>query len=372
MTRTKGEGDVQLLDAALAFALAMMGFATVVTVVMEMVHRVFKVRRKGLERVLERLGREVILPALDPVLRDGVSPDSRVRRLIVKILNNPVYATGSSLDEGLFKSYDTISVEHLLRRLMETEEFKTLGRAGEARLKDTLNQVAMKFEEFGAGANDFFRRRARGFSLYVGMGLALIVNIDGIRMFEAFMRDPSLGAQVIERSASLEQSMGEAVTALEQVRAEAGDPTGEGAAEIEAIEARAREAQAMLADLEALGLPVGADYFPHCRVVGSPRVTAPDPLCRPGAPDAGAARWMGWFISIIFTGLLIGLGGPFWFDVARRIGQVRGAVRGGVRTEGSNATEAPETRSELVDAVVAAANRVVGEAPARLRRRFIE
>ena len=37
---------------------------------------------------------------------------------------------------------------------------------------------------------------------------------------------------------------------------------------------------------------------------------------------------VGWLLSVLLAGLLIGLGGPFWFNVFRKLGALAGMVRG--------------------------------------------
>ncbi len=35
-----------------------------------------------------------------------------------------------------------------------------------------------------------------------------------------------------------------------------------------------------------------------------------------------------WLFTVLFSGILIGLGGPFWFDLAMRLSQVKQALSG--------------------------------------------
>jgi len=61
----KGEGkDMQLLDAAIAFALTIAGLATVVSIIIEVIHRVLSLRSKGLRAMLEQHFDDVIEPVI--------------------------------------------------------------------------------------------------------------------------------------------------------------------------------------------------------------------------------------------------------------------------------------------------------------------
>ena len=94
-----------------------------------------------------------------------------------------------------------------------------------------------------------------------------------------------------------------------------------------------------------MGLPIGWAYYPYCL-----DAETKDLQCKPitemlaGYVKAGeeASLWdratepfkqdfwaaATWLFGILLTGVLIGLGGPFWFDVAVRLSQVRQALTG--------------------------------------------
>lgn len=63
-----------------------------------------------------------------------------------------------------------------------------------------------------------------------------------------------------------------------------------------------------------------------------------------------------WFFAVVLTGLLIGLGAPFWFDVAKRLAGIRSGKRDAASAEfrmaANNANGDNNKRKEIVDAVV--------------------
>ena len=92
-----------------------------------------------------------------------------------------------------------------------------------------------------------------------------------------------------------------------------------------------RGMQAEVATLGNLGVPIGYGYFPYCQ----PRSngTQIDTACA-GKERSGFAAW---FLSTLLAGLLIGLGAPFWFDLARglsRSAQLLRAVGVGAKENG--------------------------------------
>ena len=63
-----------------------------------------------------------------------------------------------------------------------------------------------------------------------------------------------------------------------------------------------------------------------------------------------------WLFAVIVTGVLVGLGAPFWFDVANRLAQVRGGLRSTAsdedRMSANNSNGDAKKRKEIVDNVV--------------------
>ena len=74
---------MELLDAALAFALTMGALATVVTIIMETGHRLVKVRERNLIEVMRRLVKQL----------DWLGETERWK-LVRDILNNPATDRG--------------------------------------------------------------------------------------------------------------------------------------------------------------------------------------------------------------------------------------------------------------------------------------
>ena len=58
--------------------------------------------------------------------------------------------------------------------------------------------------------SDYFKRRAQLLSFVVGIILAIMVNIHGIRLFERYLSDPELTATVIAQSDNIESAIASA------------------------------------------------------------------------------------------------------------------------------------------------------------------
>jgi hypothetical protein len=72
------------------------------------------------------------------------------------------------------------------------------------------------------------------------------------------------------------------------------------------------------------------------------------------------ARFLSWFMVVMVSGILIGLGAPFWFDIAKRLSAIRKGLHSATssseyRLSGKNANGDPKMRSEIVDIIVSQA-----------------
>lgn len=401
---------MELLDAALAFALTLAALATVVTVVMEVVLRSVLMRKRNLVQVIRLLNDELPNGTL------GLDENERWT-FFTKVIENPAEGlaehvprtlgegktAGESMDVMDWRSlrngvYDKVSMEHVLRRLTELPKVQQLSAQAADKVKRELYRLACKYEEFGSAVSVSFKRRSQLWSIVIGIGLAIVANVDGIRIFEAYLAKPDLAQTVIARQDQFldaydqaeerkraifdaEAAVGEAKSGLAKAREAHGDGSREAEAAREALEAAerqvaslsdpeeirrlAQDAQQQVKEIIALGVPIGNEYFPHCRLFGDDELftTCAGPVW-PGGVDTALwnerLRFLGhillWLVPVTITGMLIGLGAPFWFDVAKRLAQVRqmfgGAGSDATRLAARNADGDPGKRADIVARVV--------------------
>jgi hypothetical protein len=306
--------------------------------------------------------------------------------------------------------YEKVSLEYMLRCLAETEYVRKASREASARIKVEFNRIARKYEEFGSSVSANFKHYAQFWSILIGIVLAIVANIDGVRIFESYKADPELAAAVIEKHeaflesyqegqeslkdfnaqkekvANLEKKVKEAeekkannMEELKQELARAKTALAE-QVDLKNIQLKARQARQQVTDLMAMGVPLGWDFYPNCPygkdedawAISSPKCRAipkadqekmPVKLtCFGGRIMNTALNDFGgffvWLIKVVITGILIGLGAPFWFDVAKRLAQLRkGLQKETASTEYrlslNNANGDPKKRKEIVENVLA-------------------
>src|SRR5215510_7632469 len=73
-----GEFQMQLIEAALAFAITMLALSLVVSSFVEIIHRIFSMREAGLKHVLGRVFDQVLEKYVKPAITAAVQADPNV------------------------------------------------------------------------------------------------------------------------------------------------------------------------------------------------------------------------------------------------------------------------------------------------------
>jgi hypothetical protein len=213
-----------------------------------------------------------------------------------------------------------------------------------------LQDVAQKFELYSNEATVSFERRARTLSIAVAVVLAFLLHVNAAEIFRTFLRDPAVTAAVIAKQdevvKAFDASRKEGEKQIPAVATNAAELPGlqQAAKDIDGLK---REYEAMIAKLKGaesqlggLGVPIGwtderwIGLFgnpdrPLCESEGKPpREVGKDIACAPG--ETRRIRGFGWgvFFGLLLGGLLVGLGGPFWYDAVTSLTSIRNVARG--------------------------------------------
>lgn len=153
-----------------------------------------------------------------------------------------------------------------------------------------------------------------------------------------------------------QQRLNDALTALDRTDTDT-ESTAEARQEIEAIKNRLEAVPGYLSALQAEGIPIGLDYFPFCRYRQAIKKKGQDaypckdldPRYRLMAPkDSDQSLWpdyLWWIIKVIITGVLIGLGGPFWYDAVRGLARATQILRGRAEPQKAPAGSLPGAKT---------------------------
>lgn len=371
---------MEMLDASLALAITLAALATTVTVIMEIWVRFFGLKSKAQIDLFTRI--------FDDAVRDKFPGDPVLGDFLKKVLANPLHDFSSMKKKALAISekngsgdandmnaqmvplslrgtgiYEWVSHEHVYRRLLELDGIVD-GTRDEmiARLK----AFTLKYEEYCAAASQQFKENRLRWSILGGLLLSIAVNTNGIRIYNEFLKNPELAAAVSVRVGELERASDQAEEKLQA--ALGGDTEGD----LKTFQKTVGEMTASLSGLQSTGIPIGWGFFPHCRLndketgfiqylrslwekdEDTSKETDKSQEKNGNSvstclleSDRQKSTWalVGAVLAIIGTGLLIGLGAPFWFDVARRLATVRSAFGASAGGDAPYNGESPDERA---------------------------
>lgn len=379
------------LEAALAFALIMLIFATMVSVIVEAGMRVFLARESGFQRMLEQMYDEMIGPRLTDLV-DKSKVDSR-EDFIEKLSINPATPQATGLFAWLRKwtvprKNTSMTVMQFADRLADTDVGREVAKQTRDHAEVLIKDMAQKFENVGASATAYYTRRAASISMIVAVLFAFAANVDSVRLVKTFIDNRQLTSSIIARTEEIQENHEERAEAMRKLlkdikEAESGEVDEKKSVDLKDLRNTASQLQTELADLVSEGLPVTYAFFPACPV-GSD-----DPKCEMYFEDLKAGicakssksnkygvkhltlndclmswhNWwgpisldlpasLGWFLSVLLSGLLIGLGGPFWFDLASsltKIVQLARTIGVGQKPKQKESAEEPAPMVQTTD-----------------------
>jgi hypothetical protein len=341
---------MEILTAVAAFAVAMILFSTLVTGIVEIAIRGLSLRAHVLAKAVFRMVQDEILRRLDE-LQDPPPAEKREPEAIVTALTrNPVLVpAGQGLSTRGLSGYvscrkriDALSTFAFLQRLAKSSIGKHLAAEADERLRPILLDFSRTHERYAAASREAFRKRAHAISLAVAMLLAFSINVDAVRLFQHLSDNREAREVLIAQAEAAVEANRAALASLEASLA-AGDPAADAAAgqTAEEITAAIASLRSQIEGLTALGLPIGWGHFPYS-----------DESAQTVADGVKIPTLAEWFLGTLLAGILIGLGGPFWFKVYSNLSQVLpalGALGGGSKELVSDpAADAPAVQEAEV------------------------
>jgi hypothetical protein len=372
---------MQWLTALLAFAVTMLIFAIIVSTLVEMVHRLFNLRAKGMQLMLENLYENVIGPHL--------SNKGDKTAFALSIMTNRASATdsGSALIAPMPKAEDTlpgaggvwpwlkklpgrfvnsisnafdfrlmtdVPVEVFTQKLANSTIVDEAAKLTEPILKD----IAQKYLAYGDEIGKYFERRAKMLSVFIAFVVAWTFYVQPYRLASSYVRSPELAEKVAAMAKDVSEEYKKQVDNLEAALATPdADPLKakeEIEAAIRAFKSEVENANLKVANLQGLGVAVGwpdGSKIVKCgtavdagKVIKGEQV---DGFCKTRLlwsddvimPGFGETFWL------LVGGLLVGLGAPFWAQAVSNLSATRGLSEKivGIVTTGGSA--APKSRS---------------------------
>jgi len=373
---------MDILAAALAFAITMLVLAMTVSAFVEIIHRLLSMRESGLQYMLAQIFDQVLsryvkredlsklvdasqIPAgaktgaekLLEIARTnfvermstnrapmGVPPDATPTDSAAEVKKNPWWQFGlwngrdlTSLTPAEFmERLGSIDIGDEIKKANDRVN-KLAGDAGTtaANAVDVvLKDVAQKFEAFGKEASAYFEGRARLLSVAVAVVLAFAVHVDAIELFNTFLRNPNVRENVIGKMDAVTKQFQEVQAKLDKPPA-AGDQTAQQQAEQarKAVKDTIDQTRQTISDLAALGVPIGwSDAHRQAAQLRPILWNCPHLRGRVNLWGDCANEQDVWleapsvfrvYLYLLIGGLLIGLGGPFWYRTVSGLTSIR-------------------------------------------------
>ena len=293
---------MNVLQIALAIAVSMLMFSTLASMVVEILHKVLGVRRKGLKKMLTAFYACEVKQRMQAMLRRESAAGDDMQKFIDKIT--------------LAGSDASVTTIEFIRRLADTEIGKGISDRADSEIDALIEEIAVRYEEYGRQASLWFRNYSQIGTVIVSVIVALCLNINGLIIFSAFQNNEALTRKVALQA---EQAMAAYQVQEKSLAAALQEGDSRAAAmdtDIEDLKRSVAELKKSVAAATDLGLPIGwSNAWSNGRIFD--------------LNDIEPLGWAVWIFTTILTGLLIGLGGPFWYDVVKRltpINQLAGAL----------------------------------------------
>ncbi len=351
---------MEVLEGAAAFAVVMIVLSTIVTGIAEAFLRLFAIRQQVLADAIERLIVDEIVPTAKAGLHgvldvnaDGKLSEADVDALKKKLTLSPLAEKAARIPFATMRfGHEKITTYSLLQRLAKSELGDAFAKKGRAELRAVLTDVSRTYERYAAAASERFRYKAHRITAIAAVIFAFGANVDAGRVFVHLMDDPAARAALFAQAEAAKAANEAAVAKLDAVAAGAAEAT------LKEIGDSAEALAASVTELrESAGLPIGPSYYPFCgselselSIFGvslSGVFAAEDCL---GNKDR---TLFGWAAYTLLAGILIGLGGPFWYQVysslSRVIGLARSLGAGGGETIDPKAKDQPASRVALTE-----------------------
>lgn len=337
------------LGASLAFATTMLALSVVVTSTVETIHRIFRLREKGMDLMLGAFFDAALKPHVErtsTVLNSGQLKSTLVAdrtSFVDEMTRNRApggerllsWGTkGGAKDQSGFVSriwngrrIAALALDDFMGRLGDSafgEAVAGLERDLDPRAVDTvLRDLAHKFDEFGRDTSVYFEARARLLSVIVALVLAWQAYVHPYVLFSTFLKNPAIAESVNKMADTVLREYDEARKKLDDTLAKVDTeaPAADHAAKVQederALQSTAKETLAKLDTLTRAGVPIG---WSGARLAKSDFGEVGGILVYPHLTATGLTT-VAW---LLLGGLLVGLGGPFWRDLVLSLTNMRG------------------------------------------------
>lgn len=327
------------LEVVLAIALSFLIFSTLASMVLEFFYRMMNTRFNGLKTMLSDYYKQELSSFAQKhkvVHTDSTSDSGFTEHFLAGTNNNPLLSTATFIE-----------------RLAQTELGTKIADNTKAEVDLLISHFARQFDHFGESAKQSFRKNSEKYTLYISIVMALLFNINVLTLGHTFLENRTLTENMVAQTSSI---LEQAEAQNKQLKETLKDDKQQSAEQLQQVITRLNK---QYDDIKSLELPVGwstntlsifesfsANLVCETTAEHPPQLPLTKAACKTNMQQGffWIIALISWFISTLITGLFIGLGGPFWFDIIKRINVFR-TVLGAVST----APKQPQTQQTETD-----------------------
>jgi hypothetical protein len=181
----------------------------------------------------------------------------------------------------------------------------------------------------------WYKRRTQWFLFGIGLLVAIVLNVDSIRVVTALSTDKPKRDAIVGIAVAYQKANPTPTTT-------ATDTSGTTKSPATAAE---KQTSAALGELNKLGLPIGWKNYGCALCEATPETPCPSTtklsfwqICKKIQHPHWLRCWLLIFVGWLITALAVSLGAPFWFDMLNKIIVVRSTVK----PQEKSGTEAPK------------------------------
>ncbi|MEM1361597.1 MAG: hypothetical protein AAGF94_07755 [Pseudomonadota bacterium] len=238
------------------------------------------------------------------------------------------------------RGVETLSTYAFLQRLAKTEVGKAFlsQQNTDEEKREWLTDTVRTFERYKAAGNEAYRKRGQMVSVLIALVIAVSFNISAARLFNHLVDSPEAREDLLARAEQIVKESDDQYNSLqdllndikdiqdnqsdqqsgtldteEQNEEDVGDSeTSSSEIDYEKLNKVFSDFQAAVGPLTSEKvLPIGAAYFPYACFNEFEGPSECDVFKEGG----WVPHLFLWFLNVLLAGILIGLGGPFWYKV---------------------------------------------------------
>lgn len=335
------------LDVALAIALTLLLLSTLASMLVEILFKSLNMRKNDLKKMLEDYltkHMQAEIPNWQAVQQSDHAGNPKTPEQLKQAHQNNINAVSALVTQLLPEaSKERLSVTEFMHRLGETEIGRALYAKSADRLDDAMTYLVNKYEETGTASSRVFRTKAFWLTGFIGIAIAFALNVNIFSLGSEYASNQALRLSIIAKAENIEVMASQQMLRIENL----GDNAQASAQEVK--EALASFEQ-RLDEVQSYGIPMGYNegrkpnqlFYTSFAFIENPAIKK-------------GVSFVIWLFATVLTGVLIGLGSPFWFDVVKKLSVVRqyvGAMRRKQNTDKTDSTDTEDSngaKSQFLD-----------------------